>query len=221
MSDASTALASITRQLDELFAKIGPVASGFARVAGLSQPAREDLIDFRGEIADVIVAPGLISGAGVIVAPGVLTNAPFWMEWWWAVPDRDPETLRVNLEPAAPDFFDYTTADWYVTPERTGKRHIAGPYVDYVCSNEYAMTFAQPVRAGGKFVGVAALDVTVAGFEALALPALESLGEPATLVNGAGRVITSTSPDVWPGQRLEEFESSEASPYGWRILQSE
>lgn len=219
MTEPADALAAITTNLDELFAKLGPVAAGFARVAGLSQPGREDLIDFRGEIADVIATPGLISGAGVIVAPDLLTNAQYWMEWWWAVPDRDPETLRVNLEPSAPDFFDYTTADWYVTPERTGKRHIAGPYVDYVCSNEYAMTFAQPVRAGGKFVGVAALDVTVAGFEALALPALEALGEPATLVNGSGRVITSTSSDVWPGQRLADQDAAgEASPFGWRIV---
>ena len=153
--------------------------------------------------------------------PATWSYADYWMEWWWAVPDHDPEALRANLEPSAPDFFDYTTADWYVTPERTGKRHVAGPYVDYVCTNEYAMTLAQPVRAGTRFVGVAALDVSVAGFETRVLPALRTLGAAATLVNGSGRVIASTSPEAWPGQRASESAGrviGDASTYGWRIL---
>jgi hypothetical protein len=215
---ADDVLAGITNELDALFAMLGPVASGFARVAGLEQPAHEDLIDFRGAISDVISTPGLIGGAGVIIAPGLLVNAEYWMEWWWAVPDHDPEALRVNLEPSAPDFFDYTTADWYATPERTGTRHVAGPYVDYVCTNEYAMTLAQPVRAAGRFVGVAALDVPVAGFETRVLPALRALGSPATLANAAGRVIASTAAAVWPGQRVPAGEpSSNPSSFGWRI----
>jgi hypothetical protein len=156
----------------------------------------------------------------VIVAPGLLTNAEYGMEWWWAVPDREPETLRANLEPSAPDFFDYATADWYAPPESTGARHVAGPYVDYVCTNEYAMTLAQPVRAGGRFVGVAALDVSVGGFETLVLPALQSLDAPATLTNATGRVIASTSEAVWPGQRFPAERATaigSASPFGWRI----
>lgn len=217
---ATDALARISSDLEQLFDLLEPIATGFARIAGLEQPVLEDLIDCRGAISDVISTPGLIGGAGVIVAPGLLTNAEYWMEWWWAVPDRDPEALRANLEPSAPDFFDYTTADWYVTPERTGARHIAGPYVDYVCTNEYAITLAQPIRARGRFVGVAALDVPVTGFEAHVLPALRSLGPDATLVNATGRVIASTSNTMWPGQRLDisDEPTIEDSPYGWRIV---
>lgn len=218
---ATAALNQITAELDDLFEMLGPVASGFARVAGLEQPIHEDLIDFRGAISDVISTAGLIGGAGVIVAPGVLQDAQYWMEWWWAVPDHDPEALRVNLEPRAPDFFDYTTADWYVTPEQTGTRHVAGPYVDYVCTNEYAMTLAQPVRAAGRFVGVAALDVRVSGFERRTLPVLRSLPGSATLVNASGRVIVSTTSAVWPGQRVPAAAGKplgDPSAFGWQIF---
>lgn len=224
VAQAAAVLGDITTQLEELFALLGPVAGGFARVAGLEQPAREDLIDFRGAIADVIARPGLVGGAGVIVAPGLLVDAPYWMEWWWAVPQRDPEALRVNLEPSAPDFFDYTTAEWYTTPERTGSRHIAGPYVDYVCRNDYALTLAQPVRAGGRFVGVAALDITASRLEQRALPMLASLADPATLVNAEGRVIASTSQAVWPGQRIPASAGEplgEPSAFGWHIIGSD
>lgn len=217
---ARDALAGVTAELDSLFAMLGPVATGFARIAGLNAPASEDLIDLRGAISDVIQTPGLVGGAGVIVAPGLLANAEYWMEWWWAVPDREPETLRANLEPSAPDFFDYATADWYATPESTGARHVAGPYVDYVCTNEYAMTLAQPVRAVGRFVGVAALDVSVSGFETLVLPALRSLESPATLTNATGRVIASTAERVWPGQRIAPAAGSpigHPSPFGWQL----
>ncbi|TAM68214.1 MAG: hypothetical protein EPN48_12105 [Microbacteriaceae bacterium] len=215
------ALTRITVQLESLFALLGPVASGFARVAGLEQPLRADLIDLRGAIADVVQSPGPVLGAGVIVTPGILADARHWMEWWWAVPHRDPEALRVNLEPTAPDFFDYTSAEWYAIPERTGNRHVAGPYVDYVCRTEYAFTLAQPVRVSGSFVGVAALDISASRFERHVLPALSSLPSAATLVNAAGRVIASTSPHVWPGQRVPASAGErhcEGSVFGWQIF---
>lgn len=218
---AHVALDAITSEFEQLYRLLAPVVSGFARVAGHAQPVHEDLIDFRGAISDVIAGDELVGGAGVIVAPGVLADSQYWMEWWWRVPEHDPEALRVSLEPSAPDFFDYTTADWYVTPEHTGARHIAGPYVDYVCTNEYAVTLAQPVRATDRFVGVAALDVRVSGLEKFVLPLLTVLPGSATLVNGAGRVIVSTSPSVWPGQRVSALAgepATDASVFGWRIF---
>ncbi|HEY5222297.1 MAG TPA: cache domain-containing protein [Microbacteriaceae bacterium] len=220
---ALDAMRQITTELEDLFALLQPVASGFARVAGLGRPVREDLIDLRGAISDVVERPGPIAGAGVIVAPGILVDSPYWMEWWWAVPHRDPEALRVNVEPTAPDFFDYTSADWYAIPERTGTRYVAGPYVDYVCRTEYAITLARPVRAAGAFVGVAALDIAASRFERRVLPVLSSLPNAVTLVNAAGRVIVSTAPTVWPGERVPASAGEplgEASVFGWQLIGS-
>lgn len=220
-AEADAVLGQITHELENLLALLGPIASGFERLAALQQPGREDLIDLRGAIADVISRPGPVSGAGVIVSPGILADAPYWMEWWWATPKGDPEALRLNLEPSAPDFFDYTTAEWYVRPEQSGTSYIAGPYVDYSCRNDYALTLSQPVHAGGRFVGVAALDIAVTRFEHWLLPLLSRLDGPATLVNAVGRVIMSTSPTAWPGQRASESTGApltNPSVFGWRLV---
>jgi hypothetical protein len=219
-AQASAVLGQITTKLESLFALLGPVVSGFERMAALEQPAREDMIDLRGAIADVIAGPGLVNGSGVIVAPGLLSDAPYWMEWWWATP-KEPEALRLNLEPSAPDFFDYTTAEWYAMPEHTGARHIAGPYVDYACRNDYALTLAQPVGVAGRFVGVAALDITASSLEYWVLPMLASLAGTTTLVNAAGRVIVSTSAAIWPGQRVATSTGEplgEPSRFGWQLF---
>jgi hypothetical protein len=223
---AEQALAQIDREVAQLFTALAPVAAGFGRVASLAGPiVRDDLLDVRGAISDVLGAhPSFVAGCGVVPAPNLLADAPYWMEWFWSVPDRDPEALRVNLEPAAPDFFDYTTADWFVTPERTGQRHIAGPYVDYVCTNEYATTVALPVQARGEFVGIVALDVTVSGWERRILPALRAIGDPVTLTNASGRVIASTSALRSPGRRMDASDGARligSTAVGWRLLREE
>jgi hypothetical protein len=217
------ALAHIDNEVATLFAALRPVAAGFGRIASLSGPiVRDDLLDVRGAISDVLGAnSGLVAGCGVVPAHNLLSDAPYWMEWFWSVPDREPEALRVNLEPLAPDFFDYTTADWFVTPQRTRQPHIAGPYVDYVCTNEYATTLALPVDARGDFVGIVALDVTVTGWEPRILPALRSIGAPVTLTNATGRVIASTSSRRSPGQRIEAKNDADllgATAVGWRLV---
>lgn len=222
---AEQALARIDGEVAKLFTALGPVASGFGRVASLSGPImRDDLLDVRGAISDVLRAhPGLVAGCGVVPSRNLLADAPYWMEWFWSVPDRDPEALRVNLEPLAPDFFDYTTADWFVTPQRTRERHIAGPYVDYVCTNEYATTLALPVEAKGEFVGIVALDVTVTGWESRILPVLRSIGEPVTLTNASGRVIASTSALQSPGRRIvpgDGVKSIGSTEVGWQLMRS-
>jgi hypothetical protein len=223
---AEQALAQIDGEVAQLFTALGPVAAGFGRVASLAGPiVRDDLLDVRGAISDVLGAhPSFVAGCGVVPAPDLLADAPYWMEWFWSVPDRDPEALRVNLEPAAPDFFDYTTADWFVTPQRTGQRHIAGPYVDYVCTNEYATTLALPVQARGEFVGIVALDVTVSGWERRILPALRAIGDPVTLTNASGRVIASTSALRSPGRRIDASDGARligSTAVGWRLLREE
>ena len=50
----------------------------------------------------------LVAGAGLITVPGTLSDTRYWLEWWWTRASGIPEALRVNLDPAAPDFFDYT-----------------------------------------------------------------------------------------------------------------
>ncbi|WP_143737398.1 cache domain-containing protein [Microbispora sp. GKU 823] len=100
--------------------------------------------------------PALIAGIGFIAAPGLLADAPWYLEWWQENPSGDPVQLLRNMDPASSAFYDYTHWDWYAGPFSGAERTICGPYVDYLCTDEYSLTLSVPVRPGGASAGVAA-----------------------------------------------------------------
>jgi hypothetical protein len=176
-------------------------------------PGRDDLASLRPRIFELLATHrGLVAGAGVITTPDLLRDAPRWLEWWWTTASGTPEALRVNLDPSAPDFYDYTTADWYATPERTRARRVAGPYVDYACTNEYAITLSTPVSSGERVLGMAAADVLVSSLERQVLPVLASIGRPVALASADRRVIASNSPHWAPGLRVTGGDAQAAPP---------
>jgi hypothetical protein len=194
-------LEQVFRALDTLGRRLHDIV---ARANAIEAPVhRSDLTSLHEVIFDILANHrDLVAGAGVIIAPQLLLDAPRWLEWWWTTAAGTPEALRVNLDPDAPDFFDYTTADWYATPERTLTRQAAGPYVDYACTGEYAITLSIPVHLGERLLGVAAADVLVSSVERRVLPALMSIAHPVVLANMDGRVIASNSPHWTPGLRV-------------------
>ena len=201
-------LGHVVHDLEQVFGALDTLGQRLqdvmARAGGAGAPLyRSDLTSVQQVIFDILATHrDLVAGAGVIAAPDLLRDAPRWLEWWWTTAAGTPEALRVNLDPAAPDFFDYTTADWYATPERTLTRRAAGPYVDYACTGEYAITLSVPVRFGDRLLGVAAADVLVSSVERRVLPALMSVAHPVVLANVDGRVIASNSPHWTPGLRV-------------------
>jgi hypothetical protein len=218
-------LAELDADIAHIFTELDELAAAYAALVADHDgaPRREDLAALRPSIFGLLSGHRqLISGSGVITAPGLLLDSHYWLEWWWTRTSGTPEALRVNLDPAAPDFFDYTTTDWYSTPERTAGRHVAGPYVDYTCTNEYSVTLAVPVHAGERLTGVAAADVPVSRLERQVLPALRGLPTPMALVNPAGRVIASGSPLLAPGQLVRTGDDGDAvvalpTPF-WRLV---
>nr|WP_284289210.1 cache domain-containing protein [Angustibacter aerolatus] len=140
--------------------------------------------------------PSRLVGAGYVAAPGVLADAPYRLEWWTADPDAPTgpvEPLAVQTDPQADDFRDYTALPWYAGPAADHRPHLTGPYVDYLCTDEYTLTFTRPVLAGGRFVGVVGADLYVRTLEALVQPVLAGLARPATLLGATGRVVTSSA----------------------------
>ncbi|HWK28332.1 MAG TPA: GntR family transcriptional regulator [Solirubrobacter sp.] len=215
---ADQALEAVAAELEGVLGELDALGAQFAALVGSGRVRREDLADVRPAIFALLSAHGeLVTGAGIVTAPGLLSDAPLWLEWWWTDGRGGaPEALRVNLDPAAPDFYDYTGLDWYATPVRALAPRMAGPYVDYACTNQYAITFSAPVIADGAILGVAAADVLVTSLERRVLPAL---GRPAALVNADGRVIVSSSPAVRPGQRLDVSGAAVVSPVpSWRVV---
>ncbi|GAA3237645.1 cache domain-containing protein [Actinocorallia longicatena] len=135
----------------------------------------------------------LVVGLGFVALPGLLPDAPWYLEWWQYDPEGPPGQFRVELDPAHPAFYDYTRWDWFAAPREGVERSLCGPYVDYLCTDEYSLTFSMPVHAGGAFVGVVAADVFVRSFENHLLPALKDAPSTAFVTNAAGRVIASNT----------------------------
>ena len=203
---ADEILGDIMQEFEQIWAALTDLGAKFAALAAAAgdELQREHVASLRPAILELLEArKGLVTGAGVITAPGLLADAPLWQEWLWTTSRGAREALRVNLDPSAPDFYDYTKKDWYDTPQRTQLPRMAGPFVDYACTNEYAITLSSPIMAGDSMLGVSAADVLVSNLDRLVVPVLAAVERPVALTSIDGRVIASNSPDVVPGQRID------------------
>jgi hypothetical protein len=152
----------------------------------------------------------LVVGSGLVADPDLIAGAPWHLLWWTADADRRIAPLRVVSDPAEDGFRDYTVLEWWAVPRRTGRRHITGPYVDYLCTDAYTLTFTVPVhRPDASMAAVVGSDVYAARAERLLLPALRAGGRPATVLNTAGRVVVSTFSGHATGSLVRE------TPEGW------
>lgn len=141
----------------------------------------------------------LITGAGFVAAPGFLPDAQWHLAWWLSSANSFgtsgvPALRRLEAvsDPDSEQFRDYTTLEWWRVPARTGRRHLTGPYVDYLCTDDYTVTITTPVTADGEMVGVVGTDAYVARLERELLPVLREWGGACTLVNASGRILVST-----------------------------
>ncbi|MEE2814399.1 MAG: cache domain-containing protein [Actinomycetota bacterium] len=148
-----------------------------------------------------------VYGAGFIAAIDLLSDARSHLAWWQGEGGRQ---LVLASQSVNKEYIDYSELEWYRVPMSTGGPHVAGPYVDYLCSDEYTITIAVPASDDGRLLGVAGLDLLVADVERELIPRFASLGHEVTLVNGVGRVVVSTDPrcetgDSVRGSRLAEL----------------
>ncbi|MFF2850675.1 cache domain-containing protein [Streptomyces sp. NPDC058001] len=167
------------------------------------RPTTADLAALRPALHTRLRRFDLASGMGFIAAPGLLADVPAWLEWWQISTDGEVNRLLLDLDPEHSAYSDYTHWDWYALARDTGRRAVAGPYVDYLCSDEYSLTLSVPVAVGGHFAGVAAADVYLPHFEAAVLPLMRRLPDPAVLVNARGRIAVSTDARHLAGSLLK------------------
>lgn len=192
--DVATVAQSIARMGESVFADLERLRA--VTVAALTEdPSRRGLGPLEPLCADLLTRPGQLPvGCGFVAARDALRDAPYWLEWW-TVPGNGqasvPSRLQVVVDPDADDFRDYTSLPWFAVPMSTGTPHTTGPYVDYLCTDEYALTFSVPVTAGGAFRGIVGADVFVRHVEQRTLSQIEALPGTVTLVNSQGRVLVS------------------------------
>jgi len=156
---------------------------------------------------------GMLHGAGFVAAPGLLEDAAWWLEWFaWAPQGSRPSVERLvpETDPAGAHFFDYTLMPWYADARDDRAPVITGPYVDYLCTDDYTLTFTEAVIVPGLgdegFAGVAGADVRVLAVEEAFLGALRTSDRLLAVVNELGRVVLSNSPRLLSGNLVEEVD---------------
>jgi len=147
----------------------------------------------------------VVQGAGFVAAVGLLEDARWWLEWF-ARDDGKVQRLLVQTDPHGGGFYDYEHLPWYVVPRDTGGRHVTGPYVDYLCTEDYTLTFTAPVLVGDRFAGVAGCDVRVNAAEEWLLPTLRAADRRLVVVNAHGRIVASNSGRHVCGDLVEDVD---------------
>jgi hypothetical protein len=155
------------------------------------------------ELVEPLAASTLAShpvvGAGFVVNPGSLTDRDLYLAWWQG---EEQQPLAERGVPIGHHVFDYTRHEWFRTPLLTGARHVTGPYVDYVCTDEYVLTATVPVLVGGRMVGVAGADTRLETFEQLMRQPLRGAGD-VVLVNTHDRCVVAADPLLRSGQKVD------------------
>jgi hypothetical protein len=149
-----------------------------------------------------VTSDPLVTGSGFVAAPGLLADARWHLSWWLGSPGGDVRRLATVDDESADGFRDYTTLEWWRFPFRTGTRHLTGPYVDYLCTDDYTVTLTVPLIVEDEFLGVVGCDALVTRLEERLQPVLRTLGEPAAVVNASGRIVTATDSRREPGTIL-------------------
>ncbi|GAA1466740.1 cache domain-containing protein [Microbacterium thalassium] len=211
---AAAAAAGVAARFDEIFAMIDGWRAGLAgSLAGDAALTTVELDPLVASFAIPAVSEEtLVTGAGFVAAPGILADAAYHLAWWLreTAADRPPRRLQAVEDPANELFRDYTALEWWRVPAETGARHLTGPYVDYVCTDDYTVTITIPVVVGGTMVGMVGADALVDRLERELLPVLGSAPGPATIVNASARVVTSTDTHREPGSILRTPGLAEA-----------
>jgi hypothetical protein len=154
--------------------------------------------------------PDTVIGAGFVATPGVLDDAPWHLAWWLGARntfEMSPGTPSIRRlltvdDPSADGFRDYTSLEWWRVPAETGHAHVTGPYVDYLCTDDYTMTLTVPMYLDDELIGMMGADQYVTDIERRLMPVLRETGLLLTLVNSTGRVVLSTDPSIATGTLL-------------------
>ena len=202
------------------------VVTGNGRVtAGEVDSLAESLV-----VAGLEIPGAIVIGAGFVAAPKFLSDTDWHLAWWlgksntFGVGGAEPGIRRLETVEDESDeaFRDYTNLEWWRVPERTGAPHITGPYVDYLCTDDYTLTLTTPARHNGAMVGVVGADLYVTDIERMLLPWVRAIGQKATIVNAAGRVVVSTDPHRATGSLLRldgiDAETVDCGDTGLRLV---
>ena len=203
-NQSAIAADEVASTIEDLFATVegwrAALARQFSSVATRTAEALDPFVE--AFAVDAVTSDPLITGSGFVAAPGLLSDARWHLSWWLGSPGAQVRRLATVDDEASDGFRDYTTLEWWRIPSSTGARHLTGPYVDYLCTDDYTVTLTVPLVVEGEFLGVVGCDALVARLEERLLPSLRRLDVPAAIVNASGRIVTATDARREPGAIL-------------------
>lgn len=222
-ADAARVGAAVAEVVERVFATVAAVGTAF-----LQPDAQERFLTGAPVLGDgvreLLLEPDQLAvGLGLVMAPRV--QRPLRLEWWQVDPDGGRlRSLEPDLRPTSMGYYDYTAAEWFDVPRRTGRRHVVGPYVDVHGTGRYLLTLTEPVLVDGEFAGVAGADVPVRRFEAHLLQVLGRSTGSFVLVNDEERVVLSTAAQWLVGELVApdivcSGPVAEVAGTPWRLLQ--
>lgn len=206
---AETCAEQVTAYFTGVFDEVAQLQEQLAAVCAVEGVGAADVTEVALPLTRDMLARHPLYGGGFVAAPGFLADRHLYLGWWQG---DDQALLAQRAAPSTGDPFDYSRMEWYRTPVATGRRHITGPFVDYVCCDEYILTATAPVVINGRAAGVVGADTLLETFEALMLPVFRTAG--ATLVNHYRRVVISADPRIPAGRLIDVERRGIAIPCG-------
>ncbi|WP_455360175.1 cache domain-containing protein [Streptomyces sp. SYSU K21746] len=158
------------------------------------------LAGLRPTVVEQLTAQPWADGLGFLAARQLLPDRERHIAWWQrGAADFVP--LRLNLDPACVDVYDYFEMEWYAAARDHSRHAVFGPYVDYSGADRYVCTFTVPV-VDEVFLGVAGTDLRMSDLESRLLVLLRGAGYDAVLA-GAERQVVAANTSRWlVGSRL-------------------
>jgi DNA-binding FadR family transcriptional regulator len=215
----SVAVDYVSAAFAEVFSRVGIARTELTERLAAIAPLTSETVDAQVQtsaLTELNDYAGLVVGAGFVAAPGLLVDTR-WHLSWWVAPATDtrgkvqPARQLTIVEDQESEFFrDYTRLEWWRGATDGSPRHVTGPYVDYLCTDEFILTLTMPVVVDGTLLGVAGADVSVAALEKRFLPGLNRLGVRVSIVNADDRVVLSSDPALAPGSVLRDIRAEHA-----------
>lgn len=207
--------------IDDVFATLSQLGGAFvaewsARTADVGRYETGDLTHLQTTIFDALDTQPAFESAGYVLAEGTLADRPRHLDWWHRTPAGPYEFLLLNLDPDAPDCYDYYAMEWFMAALDGHRRFASGPLIDLPCADVYILTCSQPMVVDGRLLGIAGADVALARFESRIVPVLRKLDTTAVLVNAERRVIASNDAGYATGEKLALTPTDDPQ---WRVVE--
>lgn len=224
----SAAAASISGLTQPIFAHLGLWASEVAQLnlAGALAEGHLDhaeLARLEAEAVRIIRSADLVTGAGMATASASPSGRG--LMHWWILRDDEVVTKRHVFNPQSDSYYDFSNSRWFRMPVQRSAATLIAPYVDSWGTDDLTITASFPVEIrGSDSPTVVAVDLNARAYVEAAEQMLRSVA-PAVLIDGEGRAVASTQPDIETGVRLAALKSwqpvhaADVSQVGWAVTQ--